>query len=229
VIAALAVAVGAVAQAITGLGFSLVSAPFLVASLGRAEGVRLNLALAAVLNAGLLASEYRSARWRTALHLFVPALVATPVLALALHHVNGKVLSIAAGSLTIISAALLAKGARIRRAGARAGAAMAGVVSAAMNLVGGIGGPPIAMYTVNAGWPTASVRPTLQLFFLGLNVIGVIALGLPQAHATAWLGLAVGWVVGLVVARRVPDRAARPAILGVAAVGGVVAILRAKG
>ncbi len=226
--AAVAVAAGAVAQALTGLGFSLVSAPFLVASLGRAEGVRLNLLLSAVLNLVLLAGERREARWSSVSLLLVPAAVATPLFAWAFDRLDGRSLAIAAGLLTIISAGALAAGVRLRRAGGRVGAAVAGVVSAAMNVLAGIGGPPIAMYAVNADWPARSVRPSLQAYFLVLNAMGLAVLGFPAFSIEPWIGLVAGWLLGLVVVRRVPDGVARPATLLLAVLGGIVAIARAQ-
>jgi uncharacterized membrane protein YfcA len=226
--AAIAVAAGAVAQAVTGLGFSLVSAPFLVAALGRAEGVRLNLLLSAALNLVMLAGERRQARWSAAMLLLVPAAIATPFFAWAFDRIDGRTLAIAAGLLTVASAGALAAGVRIRRAGGRAGAAVTGVVSAAMNVLAGIGGPPIAMFAVNAEWPSASVRPTLQAYFLGLNTIGIAVLGLPSLSFLPWTALLLGWLVGRVVVRRLPEGVARPLTLALAAVGGIVALARAR-
>jgi uncharacterized membrane protein YfcA len=227
--AAIAVAAGAVAQAVTGLGFSLVSGPFLVAALGRAEGVRLNVLLSAMLNVVLLAVDRRDVRWPAVATLLVPAAIATPFFAWAFRHIDGRTLAVAAGVLTIASALALGAGLRIRRAAGRAGALVAGVLSAAMNMLAGIGGPPIAMYAVNADWPAMATRPTLQAYFLGLNAAGIVALGLPHFSPLPWVGLGAGWLLGLALVRRVPDTAARPAILLLAAIGGVVAIVRAHG
>jgi uncharacterized protein len=226
--AAIAVAAGAIAQAVTGLGFSLVSAPFLIATLGRAEGVRLNLVLSGALNLVLLAGERRQVRWRAAFIVLMPAALATPLLAWTFNRVDGRTLAIVAGVLTVVSAAALSVGVRVRSAGGRLGAAITGVISAGMNVLAGIGGPPVAMYAVNAEWSPDEVRPTLQAYFLGLNAVGIVALGLPHVSLLPWVGLAVGWLAGLVVVRRLPLSIVRPAILLVAAAGGIVAILRAR-
>ncbi len=97
-----------------------------------------------------------------------------------------------------------------------------------MNVVAGIGGPPVALYALNAGWRPERARPTLQSIFLVANLVALVSLGLPRGRALA-LGpallaaLAAGWLTGRAVARKVPDGAVRGATLAVAALGGVVA------
>jgi hypothetical protein len=97
-----------------------------------------------------------------------------------------------------------------------------------MNVLAGIGGPPVAMYAVNAEWPVDAVRPTLQAFFLGLNAVAIPFVGLPSLSPLPWVALGVGWVAGLLLVRRLPATVVRPAILLIAGVGGVIAILRAR-
>lgn len=228
-ITAFAVALGAVAQGVTGLGFSLVSAPFLIAVLGAREGVRTALVLSTFLNVALLAGTHRAVLVREGAVLLVPAVATTPFLAYASRRVDAGVLAVAAGGLTIVSAAALASGLRWR-GGARPRVAVgAGVASAAMNVVGSIGGPALALYAVNAGWPPERARPTLQVIFLTTNVVALCSLGLPQrrpGQAVLLASMAVGLVLGMRIARRVPEAAARAATLGIAAAGGAAAIAR---
>lgn len=226
-IAVAAVAAGAVSQGVTGIGFSLVCAPFLIAALGPRDGVRTALVLSSALNIALIARDHRRVLVREGLALLVPAVLATPVLAWALSHVRSSVLTATAGVLTIVSAAVLASGVRWHMARGLGGAAVAGVVSAAMNLIGSIGGPAAAIYAVNAEWPPARMRPTLQTFFLVTNVVAIASLGIIAVSPVLFVALAVGWLGGLALSGRVPDHAARAATLSVAAAGGVVAVLHA--
>lgn len=218
------------AQGVTGLGFSLVCAPILIAVLGPREGVRTALVLSTFLNLALLARTHRQVLVREGSLLLVPAVAATPLLAWASRRVDGRWLTIVAGALTIASAAALLGGLRWERGRSPVAGVLAGVTSAAMNVIGSIGGPALALYTVNAAWPPLRARPTLQVVFLVSNVVAIVSLGLPRVDAS-WVGLlgalVVGLVVGLALARRVPEHAARVATLGVAAAGGVVAITRA--
>ena len=66
---------------------------------------------------------------------------------------------------------------------------LAGVVSAAMNVAAAIGGPAIALYAGNADWPATAMRSTAQIYFVGLNVVALVSLGVP--HVTG--GLMAGW------------------------------------
>ncbi len=229
-IPALAVALGAVAQGVTGLGFSLVSAPILIAFLGAREGVRTALVLSTILNLVLLVRTHRAVLVREGSLLLVPAVATTPLLAWASRRIDGRVLTLAAGVLTVASAAALLAGLRWHRGRAAPAGIAAGIISAAMNVVGSIGGPALALYSVNAGWPPERARPTLQVIFLASNVVAIVSLGLPTFDRTWWAlltAITVGWSVGLRVSRAVPEGAARVATLGVAALGGLVAVARA--
>ena len=218
------------AQGVTGLGFSLVCAPILIAVLGPREGVRTALVLSTFLNVALLLRTHRQVLVREGSLLLVPSVAATPLLAWGSRHVDGRLLTLVAGGLTIVSAAALLAGLRWERGRAPVAGVAAGVTSAAMNVIGSIGGPALALYSVNAGWPPDRARPTLQVVFLVSNLVAILSLGLPRFDGTWWglLGaLAVGLALGLALARRVPGSAARIATLGVAAAGGIVAISRA--
>jgi hypothetical protein len=222
VLAALAVAAGAVAQAVTGLGFSLVSAPLLIALEGPRDGVRLNLVLSALINVVLLVPQRHQVRTRDALRLIVPAAIATPVAAWGARRADTDVLLVAAGVLTVASAAALIVGVRLRRSSAT----VAGAVSGIMNTVAGIGGPVVALHALHEGWPADERRATFQLYFLLLNIAGLLALGPRWPSLVLLVGLAGGWVLGRGIAPRVPEGAGRAATLAVAVGGGLVALTR---
>lgn len=229
----LAVAIGALAQSVSGIGFVLVCGPVLVAVLGPAEGVRLSVVLSMVVNVVVLARTWRQASLRDAALLLVPAVLATPLLVRLLRSAPERAAEALAGAATLLGAALLAAGLRWRAAGTRAGAVAAGVVSAAMNVVAGVGGPAVALYAANAGWPASALRSTAQVHFLVLNVVAATALGLPSASgalvAACLAALAVGLALGAPLAARVPEATARRTTLALAGLGGLVVLLRAAG
>lgn len=225
--AALAVAAGALAQWVTGIGFALVCAPFLIALLGPEDGVRAALVLGIPLNITMLLSSRRDLRPADALLFLVPAAIVMPLAGAAVRRTNANALALAAGVLTIFAAGLLATGRRAARTRGRTGAVAAAVISAAMNAIAAIGGPAVALYSINAGWRPDEARATLQGYFLGLNVITLAVLGFAWPALPLAVGLMAGLAAGAVVAGHVPVEAARLATLAVAAAGGFAAIGRA--
>lgn len=222
----MAVVVGAAAQAVTGIGFALVCAPFLVSLDGR-DGVRTVILLSAVLNVVMVTRERRDVRPGLALRLLAPAALATPLLALGVRRLPERGVELVAGAVIVAAVLVLAVGVRVASAGGRGGAVVAGVMSAGMNVAAGVGGPPVALYAVNAGWPPRQARATLQAYFLCLNVVALAGLGLPPMRWWLFVALGAGWVAGRALDRVVPDRLATTALLVVAGVGGAVTAARA--
>jgi uncharacterized membrane protein YfcA len=89
-----------------------------------------------------------------------------------------------------------------------------------------VGGPPAALYSLNAGWPARTRVATLQALFFALNLVTLASLGMPRPRPVLLAGLAVGWVAGANLGRRLPEHGARTATLVVAALGGVFALVR---
>jgi uncharacterized membrane protein YfcA len=225
-LATVAVAVGAFAQSISGIGFALVCGPFLVAILGVREGVRVAVVLSTLLNAVLVVREFHAVRVRDGLRLLIPAALATPLLAVGVRRIDTRWAALAAGVATLIGAGVLASGRRWRRASGPTGAVVAGVISATMNVVAAIGGPAAALYADNAGWRPASTRATLQAYFLALNLVALASLGLPRVSPVLLVGLATGSLLGALVAHRMSEPVVRRATLGLAAFGGLVVVVR---
>jgi uncharacterized membrane protein YfcA len=216
-----AVAAGALAQAVTGMGFSLVAAPALVLVLGPERGVPTVLLLAVLASLVPLTRDWRHVRVPDATRLLAPTLAATPLVALALRGAETRWLALAAGTGIVASVALLASGLRSRRLAGPGGAVATGVGSATLNVVGGVGGPPVGLYAANADWPAHERRATLHAFFLVQNVVTALVLGpvLPGGWQVA--ALLAGTATGMALAPRIPVTAARVGVLAVSVAGGV--------
>lgn len=227
----LAVLTGTLAQSVSGLGFSLVSGPLLVAALGPYDGVRLSVVLSLLLNLVLLARLRRDVDRGTTVLLLVPAALATPGLAVLARRLPERPASALAGGVVVVGTALLALGLRWRAARGRAGAVAMAVVAAATNVVAGVGGPPLALWAANADWDAVRQRASLQAVFLGLNLVALPALGLPDVPAGLLAGtlgaVAVGAVLGAPLSRRLDERTARRCTLALAGTGGAVVLVRA--
>ena len=230
VLTTLAVLVGAVTQSVSGIGFVLVCGPLLVAALGPDDGVRLAVVLSLVVNSAMLARTWRDAELRTALLLLVPAAITTPLAARLLRSAPDRLADGLAGACAVAGAVALSAGLRWRAARGRAGAVLAGVVSAAMNVAAAIGGPAIALYAGNANWPATAMRSTAQIYFVGLNIVALVSLGFPHVAGGLLAGclaaLILGLLLGAAVAQRVAEPTARRLTLSLAAIGGLVVLVR---
>lgn len=219
-----AVVAGAFAQGATGMGFSLVAAPALIATLGQADGVATVLVLAAASSIVPLAREGRHAQLRPIAGLLAITLLATPVVAWALRGVDATVLAFAGGVGVVIGVLLLASGLRSARLRRPEGVVVTGVSSAALNVVGGVGGPPVGLWVANAEWAPAQTRATLHGFLIVQNVVTALVVGWVMPSWPLLVALVAGSVAGIAVAPRLSATAARSGILLVSAVGGVALV-----
>jgi uncharacterized protein len=228
-LATVAVALGAAAQSISGIGFALVSGPLLFTVFGAREGVRVAVVLSMLVNAGVLAREHRSVMWRRVLPVLVTALALTPLLAHVLEGAHPRLLRGAAGAVIVLGAAVVASG-RTADTGVAGGVA-AGVASATMNVLASAGGPAVAVYATGARWDPLRTRATLQAYFLSLNVVTLLTLGAPHwtlGRAATLVGaLVAGAATGALTAGRVSARAARSVTLLLAAAGGLAVLVGA--
>ena len=223
-IALFAVALGAAAQATSGLGFALVSGPLLIASLGQDQGVRTVVLLSALLNAAILIREHRAIRYADGARVLLPAALATPLLVPLVQRLDRDAAAIVAGVLTVTASMLVLAGARAGALRGRAGAAAAGLISAAMNAIAGIGGPPVALYAANAGWSAAAARATMQAIFLVLNSVLLWRIGLPAFSPWLLVAMAFGYAAGVSATRSLSEQTARRATLLIAGAGGLALV-----
>jgi uncharacterized protein len=229
-VALVAIAAGAGAQAVTGIGFSLVCAPLLTIALGGGDGVRVANVLAIAVNLLVVGRERRTADPRQVVLLLVPATLAALLTAWLIRGADPHVLAVAAGVLVLVTVAVLASGREAQRLASRLGAVLAGAVSGAMNVAGGVGGPAVAGYALNARWSPAQTRATLGAYFLGINIVSVASRGVPPLSAWFFIGgtLAVlaGFAAGVVLARRLDESAVRSWTLALAGLGAAAAIVQ---
>ncbi len=221
VLVAVALAAGAFAQSLTGLGFSLIAAPATLAMFGPHDGVAIIVVLAAVASLLPLTHQWRHVGVRDAVGLLIPTLIATPVVVAALAGVDTSVVAVGAGIAVLIGVLFLARGVVWPGLRGIRGGIATGVASAVLNVVGGVGGPPVGMYATNAGWTPEHARATLQFFFLIQNVVTALIIGYVQPPWWMLAALVLGTASGAAVAGRIPARAARLAVLVVAGLGGL--------
>ena len=228
-LAAAAVACGALAQSVSGIGFALVGGPLLFALFGAREGVRVAVVLSMLVNIAVLSREHRAVMWRRVAPVLITALAVTPLLVWLLDGVHPRLLRAAAGAVVVLGAVLVALG-RTRDSGT-AGGVVAGLASATMNVLASAGGPAVAVYAAGARWDPARLRATLQAYFLSLNVVTLLTLGTPSwsLHEAVVLvvALVIGAVAGAWLSGRVPVEVARRVTLALAAAGGLAVLASA--
>jgi len=225
----LVVAVGAVCQVLSGVGFALVTSPLLVLALGHDRGVRTVLALSIVLNAVVLLRSFRHVRPAEALRLLVPAALLVVPAALLLDAVLPAALAVVAGAVILLATALVARGRALPFLDGARGAVLAGALSGVFTVLAGAGGPPVALFAAQRRWSPVVTSATLQAFALPLNLLTLLVLG-PSPDDLSGLGwalagLVIGTAAAMLVAPRVSAGAVRRVTLAVAALGGAALVV----
>jgi len=225
--AVVAVAVGACAQAMTGIGFALICAPLLILCVDATQAVILVSAFSIILNLMVLAREWRYTNLRHAVTLFIPACLVAPLAGYVAGVAPSSTLSTIGGVSVLLAVAVLASGVRSAFLAGRMGTILSGGISGLMGTLAGLGGPAVAAYAMNAEWDVKMLRPTLNLYFIALNLLTLAVRGGPSVEVDFGIGLAVAVVVGFglgaSLVRRFDHSAIRRLILVLAAVGGVAA------
>ena len=224
-VAVLGVGVGGFAQSVTGLGFALVAAPALIALLGPSQGVAVVVLLGLLASVIPLAGQWRHVLVRDGLTLLVPTLIATPLVGLIVTGADTSTLALAAGIGVLLGVVALWRGLTWPALHSVPGAIGAGITSATLNVIGGVGGPPVALYAANAGWDPRYARATLQAFFLIQGFVTLAVVGVTWPTPAMVAALVIGALFGTWLAPRIPMENARHAVLGVAAFGGLALIL----
>lgn len=230
------VVVGAALQRITGMGFALVVGPFLVLLVGPLPGVILVNVCGALSSLVILTRLWRRVEWRRYALLAPPAVVAVACGALVLDELPAAGMEVVVGALVIagMTGSLLAS--RAPTARGPAAAVVAGLVSGAMSVTAGTGGPAIAVYAVASRWDPRAFAATVQPYFVTVASASVVAklsltsAALPPLSTGIWIGIVAsclgGIVVGDLLAPRISVRSTRVALVALAYVGGTATLVR---
>lgn len=226
----LAVLAGSGTQRLTGLGFALVSAPFLVLLLGPFEGVLLANALSLVVNLIVLAQTWRAVEVRMALLLSVPALLAVLPGAWVARNLPAPILAITVGGFVLLALLVVTFSERARVLKGSSGAVAAGAMSGFMNVTAGVGGPALTLYALSSNWAHRPFVATAQLFFALSNAGSLAAKGWPQLSSTVWVvagcALVLGVLAGHCLARVVSPTQARRVVVVLAIAGSVSTVVK---
>ena len=219
-LAALATIAAATGHSATGIGFTLILAPVLLASLPAATALLTLLVLSTTLCLLMLFGERRVRRIRRSdlAVLLVPALPGLVAAALLLRAVPKPALQIAVGLMVCWAALGASRPGRGARAGfpnTRVAGWATGLASGTLTTSTGLNGPPIALWLAARGAEPEEIRDSLQACFVVLGVLGAPLVGALAAHATASPDLLlVGLLLPLVAAGHFLGRRAFGAMAG---------------
>jgi uncharacterized membrane protein YfcA len=217
-------------QRLAGIGFALVAVPALVLFLGPSQGVVLSNCAAAAISAVGLVDGWRQVRLAAMVPLVIAAACTVPAGAWVAAQLPEQVLLVGMGVLVSAAVLLVMRGTRVPALRGLKGALAAGAASGFMNSSAGVGGPAVSLYAVNADWTVREFVPNAQFYGVLVNALSVAAKGMPQLTVPAWLlvmvGIAVGAVIGKVLAERVPERRARRIVLLLALAGGFTTLAK---
>lgn len=230
VLAGLAAFVAAVIQRITGLGFVLVLIGPVVLVYGAVEGVTIGILLALVASVSAVPLVWKRVEWKRTWWLIWPGLLAAPLGALLVQVLPDAALllliaamayfALIAGWIPALSASLTG----------RSGAVVSGAAGGFMHVASGLSGPALAAYAVGDKWEQRSFAASVQVIFVAFSAVSVALRGLPASPVPdVWILVAAtvaGILVGTLLARFVPARIARRAMLAIAWAGATVVLVR---
>jgi uncharacterized membrane protein YfcA len=177
-----------------------------------------------------LAGGWRRVRLTAMVPLICASVCTVPAGAWVASRLPAPVLLSCMGGLVTVLVLLVMRGGRLAALRGVRGALTAGAAGGFMNSSAGVGGPPVSMYAVNAGWTVREFVPNAQFFGITVNAVSVATKGLPQVGGTVWelsaAGLALGALLGRALAERVPEQGARRLVLLLALTGGVTTLIK---
>lgn len=229
--AAVAVAVfaGAVFQRLSGIGFSLVSAPALALISGPRSGVTLTNLLAIVVAVVVFATSARQVDKKKALILIPAGLIGVVPGTILFRRLPVGPLQVAVGTITALGLAAVLLAPRLRARARPVTTGCAGLASGFSAAAAGAGGPALTVYAVASSWPQSAFAATGQLSYATQGAAALAVKGFPQVPG-AWLGTAVaavlcGLLAGHFAARRIDAARARRAAIAVAAIAALVTVV----
>ncbi|WP_129658559.1 sulfite exporter TauE/SafE family protein [Rothia halotolerans] len=221
---------GSLVQRVAGTGLALVASPLLVLILGATVGIQVLLIIGlavCVVSAVMLRGYIDYQRAAILLAASVVGLVPGAVIA---RMVPAAWLLIIVGGITLgalLSTKLLQ---RTKVFGGRAGTGLAGALTGFMTSTAALGGPPMVLYAQAVRWGHLEFVATVQLVFAGINVLSLMARGVPDLPWIAWITLTCtalgGMTVGHLTSQYINQRIARIGVLVIAILGSIAAVLK---
>jgi uncharacterized protein len=226
-------------QASNGFGFAVLAVPFFLLLAPPGEAIPLILIISLATSLLVMPGLYRAVDPALLGRLAIGSLVALPVGLVAAAHADPPLVSLAAGAIVTLFAAMLAWQ---RYRGLRAHVVIgprhdlaAGAIAGIATALAGMAGPPVLIYLMLGGTPMRTVRATLIGFFVLIYAATVaseiVFVGVPRA---AWPVAAIllpfvwlGGQIGLRVGDRLGEAAAAALAIAVLTMAGLYTLAAA--
>jgi len=238
----LAMLVGGALQRVTGMGFGLVAGPFIVLIVGPLEGVLLVNLAGATTSLLILGRVARSVDWGRYVWLVAASVAVSIPAALLMRGASASALEITVGAIVVVAMTLALVTNRLRRGGAhplrpeaRWPLVLTGSASGFGSVAAGIGGPPLAIYSVLSGWDPRSFAATAQPFFM-TNALAALTAKLvftdasfPGLSVLEWAlviaTIVVSLLLGELLAKRISGDSVRRILVVLAYLGGLATLV----
>lgn len=230
-LAGAAILVGAVAMRTTGMGFALLSTPFLIMALGPFEGVLVTNVcgvIAALLN---LTQVHADVEWRRAASVVPAGLLGTVPGAILVMLMPTAVLMVAVSLLVIAGLLFTVLSRTVKAPDSIWVGAAGGFSSGFMNVTAGIAAPGLVIYALATRWEHRHFAATVQVHFIVLGVAALVSKwAMPSLPAVGWVAmtalLVAGVVGGNILARWVNGERAMRWIIVIAMAGALASLIQ---
>lgn len=226
-----AVLLGALSQRATGMGFSLVAAPFLVIALGPFQGVLVANACGIASSMLNLTQVYRDVDWKRARWVTPAALVGIVPGAVAVYLLSTPVLAITISVLVLLGLAATIGLRKLELPNSPVVSSAGGLASGFMSVTAAVGGPGLVIYALATKWPHRQFAATAQVHFTVVGAASLIAKGaLPSVSPLGWAliaaALGLGLLLGNLLTRRINGLQALRIVIVISVLGATLSLVQ---
>lgn len=228
--------IGAFLQRVSGIGFAIVAAPFMVVAIGPAQGIVV-VQLCGVTAASMVFLRlYRDVDWVTLLRLLPASVLGVLAGTYLSQMIPRGIAQLLIGGLLVVSLLALTMSAAavpLRRTWVTCSGA--GATAGALTTLAGVGGVVLTLFQRLTQWDQRQFSATLQPYLMILSTMTVTSLivanpgAWPQFSAAMWAALFGSIVLGLAVgewgAKRISTPAAAKLTLVISWLGAIITVV----
>lgn len=237
VVLVLLVFMSTVIQRLIGQGLGRLLTPFAIVILGAHSGVMLANFSGAIVSLLILPQIWNYINWKTLMWLGIPSLAAIPASAQLSSAIPPGILYLIVGALLLISLGISFIFERINftiRENSRRALIVTGLGTGVGTVIGGVGGAPVAIYTLLAKWDVRTMVATLQPLWFVVSSAAFLAkwvvdgTQMPQLDWWVWISLIVVALLGIYIGNRIqpniPDSNLRLVVFWLSVIGCIMVL-----